>query len=419
MKVCLDSRLIKPGGYFVPVRGELHNGHRFIEDAINNGAEGIIEEDELYDRVKEKITKTNIKIVGITGSHGKTTATHLTVQLLSKKYSVALGRQNTKLGLAADFINNVDENTQVFIAEIGMDRLGEISEIVELFPLDIAVVLTINHTHLEKLETFENIVKAKFEILEGLKKKNPVLILNKDNNATTEFVKNNPRKLKDIKIVWFGESSNSDVTLKNTDLTNLKLLGKHNTLNTLAVVAVVKKLGMGPKEIQEGLADFTLPNGRLKLIEGINGSILIDDTYNANPISTTSALDVLNNYHKGSGGNRKIAVLGSMLELGEDEIPGHIEVAKKAGEMGVGVLVTVGKLAKVIYDNAQIETKYKLDKSSDFPQIMEKLNIEGDVILLKGSQGIRNEKITEMLMADKSQAPKILVRQDIRWKESV
>lgn len=412
MKVNLDSRLIKSGEYFVPVKGESFDGHNFINRAIANGAAGIIEEKKLYDLVKKKIKSSNIKIIGVTGSNGKTTVSHLTAQLLSNKFAVAVGKQNTKLGLAVDFINNVDEKTQVFVAEIGMDRLGEISEIVGLFPLDIAVITTINPTHLEKLKTLENITKAKFEIAEGLRSKDSVLILNSTNETTREFVENNRAQFKNVKVIWFGDK-------ESPDLTKLNLLGEHNRLNMLAVVEIAESMGMTKSEIDQSLSNLKLPKGRLSLLEGINGSILIDDTYNANPISTISALDTLNDYHKKNSGGRKVAILGSMLELAENEMSGHVKVAEKVTEIGVDVLVTVGELAEIIYDSAKGKTKYKLGKSSEFGSVLDKLSVGKDVILIKGSQSIRMEKITEMLMKDKSKAAELLVRQDRRWKEKV
>ncbi len=401
--------MIKPGEYFVPVTGEVDDGHKYVEQAVNNGAKGTIEKDELYERVKSKLAKSKIKIVGITGSNGKTTAAYLAHQLLSQKYNAVLGKHNTKLGLATDFINKVGKDTEIFVAEIGMDHLGEIRETVELFPLDVAVILTINGTHLEKLRSIENIVKAKFEIVEGLKDKDSVLILNKDNKLTTDFVKNNVRMFGDIKVILFSESSPAN-------LSNLKLPGKHNKLNTLSVIAVAKILGMTSEEIDEGLSRLNLPIGRLNVIEGINKSTLIDDTYNANPESSAYALEVLSDYYREYSGNRKIAILGDMLELGENEIPAHIAVAKKVDEMGVDILVTVGELANIIFERAHTKEKYKIKKPEDFPQLLDELKIYHDIILIKGSQGIRTEKITKTLMAGKSKASELLVRQDGRWK---
>jgi len=405
--VCLDSRLIKPGDYFVAVVGEVTDGHKYIDSAIDNGAKGWIEEGDLYELAKYKIEKINPIIVGVTGSTGKTSVTAFLTQLLSFKYRVAKGGLNTKLGLSTEVINNISSDCNVFVAEIGMNGLGQIDKITEMYPPHIAVVTTVNQTHAEKLGSIENIAKAKSEIINHMNEKD-VLIVNKDNEFTQaigeKFVG---------KVIWYGES-----TINNCgyNLSGFKPLGLHNRLNMLATIHVAEEIGMSTAEIQEQIPNIIVPKGRLNLILGISGSKLIDDTYNASPVSTKYAIDTLVKYPS----KRRIAILGDMLELGTIEIQEHEKIGKYVAENPIDVFIGVGPLMKKAVEIAKktdIES-YHLENSAKFKQeLFLHLDINsGDTILVKGSQGIRMEKITEVLMEEPEKAPQLLVRQDIRWK---
>lgn len=406
-RVCLDSRLIKPGDYFVAVVGEVADGHRYIDSAMDNGAKGWMEEDDLYELAKYKIEKVDPIIVGITGSTGKSSVTAFLTQLLSSKYKVAKGGLNTKLGLSTEVINNISSDCNVFVAEIGMNGLGQIDKITEMYPPHIAVLTTINQTHAEKLGSIENIAKAKSEIINHMNEKD-VLVVNKDNEFTQaigeKFVG---------KVIWYGES-----TLNNCDytFTDFKPLGLHNRLNMLATIRVAEEVGMSNAEIQDQIPNIVAPKGRLNLIPGINGSNLIDDTYNASPVSTKYAIDTLVGYPS----KRRIAILGDMLELGNIEIQEHENIGRYVAENTIDVFIGVGSLMKKAVElvkKMDIES-YHLDNSAEFEQkLLSHLDINaGDTILIKGSQGIRMEKITEVLMEEPEKAPQLLVRQDIRWK---
>lgn len=402
MKICLDSRLIKPGEYFVPIVGENFDGHKYIQSAMQNGAKGVLEEKELYNLVQNKLSKINPIIIGVTGSSGKSTTTKMLYEVLSKKFNCCLGSLNTKIGLSVNVINEMHNDCKIFVAEIGMDKLGEIKDTTKLFQPDYAVITTINHVHVEKLGSMKNLVQAKGEILQGLKT-NGTAIINSENKYTKQLGKKHKGKL-----IWFD----STPLLKYPTF----FKDEFNIRNANVCTIIARQLGMSDEQILEGLNRFKLPKGRLNIISGFNDSTIIDDTYNANPESVKFALDILNREQK----KRKIAILGDMRELGRYSKKDHKLMAEHINLLNIDVLVGVGNLAKIICTNTNaLKTQiYWIDDSDKFNELIDKkvLKIDKDtVILIKGSQGQRMEKIVKLLMKYPDQAKDLLVRQDARW----
>lgn len=402
--VCTDSRLIKPGEYFVAIKGENFDGHIFIDTAMRNGAKGVLEESELYELASKKINRINPIIVGVTGSSGKTTVTNFLQQVLSQNNNVCLGSLNTKLGLSVNVINDMGEGCKYFIAEMGMDKAGELTETIKMFPPDIVVITTINHVHLEKLGSMDAIAQAKAEILYGLKK-GGVAILNSQNawvkKIGKEFIERGG------KVVWYSSHNNNPAISIPAHL-----LGIHNIRNAVCASIVCTQLVIPADIINQGLQNLKLPKGRLNIVAGINGSILIDDTYNANPESTKYALEVLKDYK----GIRKIAILGDMLELGKFSKRDHANTGRLVNKLGIDLLVAVGEKAKEIKNSAGKTKTYWFESSNEPEKVVATLEPKsGDVILIKGSQGVRMEKITKALMKNPDDAGSLLVRQDARW----
>jgi len=190
------------------------------------------------------------------------------------------------------------------------------------------------------------------------------------------------------------------------------LLGDHNIKNALCVGTTCRLLGLTSQEITSGLKSLKLPKGRLNVIQGKNGSVLIDDTYNANPESTKYALKVLNDYP----GNRKIAILGDMLELGKYSVRDHKDIGKYIKKLKIDLLVTVGNKAIDIKESSELKNSYWFNSSDKAQEIKTAIGQKpGDVILIKGSQGVRMEKITKGLINNPDEAVSLLVRQDVRW----
>lgn len=440
LKVSNDTRTLNKGEYYVPVKGENFDGHSFIDEAKSKGAAGIIEEEELYKFAKKKLLEFKPIVIGVTGSTGKTTVKEAIATVLSEKYKVAMSSKNfnTKLGLSLDVMNNLTSEHKVFVAEMGMDRINEIKEMCEVVKPDIAVITSINETHLEKLGTLENIIKAKGEILEALTK-DSFGVLNFDDDHVLKLRTTGAGKkvfysatmrsdffATDIEIGTPGTSFTLNAGYPGLSSGRLKvetpLLGKHSVYISLAAAVASAISGLSLSEIKRGLAKLHYPKGRLNILKGINRSILIDDTYNSSPASSLAALEVLRHIK----GGRKIAILGDMLELGTFEEEGHRKVGRKLAEMQLDLLVAVGSRVRYIADAYSVECiasnmkpnvlRYETSENA-LSDLVTRLNLkENDVILVKGSQGMRMEKISYLLMEEKGLAQSLLVRQEASWK---
>lgn len=390
----------------MPMVGEKFDGHNFIDEALRKGAAGVIEEADLYDAVREKLRNYDPMVVGITGSTGKTTTKELLATVLSQKYKVlkSRGNFNTRLGLSLQVTNELEKSHEVFVAEMGMDYLTEIREICEVIRPDISLVTVINQTHLEKLGSMSKIVQAKGEIVKALGSKG-VAFLN--------FEDLNVRKLKNLE-----EGRKCFYYPSKLDLQ--KYMGAGSVLfsnlkvNLSGVEAVAKHLGLSKKSIIAGLKKYKNPPGRLRILRGIYGSKIIDDSYNSSPTSALAALEVLKN----ALGKRKVAILADMLELGSYESLGHKNVVKMAGSLDLDLLIFVGD--RMQREVGIVKPKNKVYCFKGFSNLKENLKKlvrprSGDVILVKGSQGMRMEKIVYELMKEKERAKTLLVRQTAEW----
>jgi len=418
MKVCQDSRLIKKGEYFVAVKGEKFDGHNFIDEALRKGAAGVLEEEDLYELARKKLEKVKPEVTAVTGSTAKTSTKEAIATVLSQKFKLLKSSEtlNTKLGLAIEIVNNLKKSHQKLVVEIGMDRLGEIAETCQLLKPRIGVVTFINPTHQEKLKTLENIIQAKGELVEALPK-DGVAVLNEDD----ENVRSLEKKCL-CPIVWYGKGEGADVRPEIIRV-KLPLLGEHQIYNALAAAAVGEVCGLSSEEINQGFKKLKPLKGRLNLLDGINGSKILDDTYNSSPKSAAAALAVLKNFPA----KRRIAVLGDMLELGDFEEEGHRLVGNIVARSKVDVLITVGKKAKIISEQILqhyivLKNRLKIFRVDSHEEVLEVLKEkikprEGGIILVKGSRGMRMEKVVGKLLKDPTKAKDLLVCQDVRWKE--
>jgi len=412
LKVSIDSRLIKPGEYFVPVKGDVTDGHKYIDIALQNGAAGIIEENELYKLASKKLAKIKPIVIAVTGSVGKSTMVGFIVTLLSQKFKVCKGSLNTKLGLAVNIINDMKSNDQIFVAETGMDRAGELLETGNFISPYIAVITNVSKTHMEKLGSFENIKKAKGELLQTIRQGGCAFI-NWDNVGAKSISKYVPKSvsLRGYKLC----SEDNDKPFN--------LIGKHNKVLACGAIEIAKFFKLSPKEISEGIKSLRTPKGRLAIIAGINNSIIIDDSYNSSPVSVRGAFEAVCSYYKcNKMKGRKIAILGGALELGSYEDKGHKEIGNAVANFKFNDLVLVGKLARKIQKSSKLQNSktsihFCKDNMSAGNFVKDKLKPQkSDIILVKASQGIRLEKTVEILMKYPNKAPELLVRQDARWK---
>ena len=406
MRICLDSRLIEKGDYFVPVKGFAFDGHTFIDSAIEKGAAGIIEEEKLYELASQKLSSINPKVIAITGSLGKSTMRDFISTFLSSKYSICIGTLNTKLGLAVNIINDLKPSDEFFVAETGMDHKGELKETGNFIKPDYVVLTSIRESHMGKLGTLEDIKHAKAEIFKTIKPKGKVF-LNWDDKNIRDVESLIPEGIKKIKY-------SLKLVPKYFKSLKFNFIGSHNYLHALGAIMLSKEFGFSEKEIINLSSQLKTPKGRLNIIEGINGSTIIDDSYNASsPDSIISGIKAaIDYYSKNKLRGNKILILGAMLELGNFEDDAHKIVGEFIKSSKIDKIVLVGETAK----------KYQIPKTNltDDPikasELIKSELKKGDIIYVKASQGIRLDKTVLKLMLHPEDARDLLPRQDARWK---
>ncbi len=404
------------------------------------------------------LKKYKPKIIGITGSVGKTSTREAVFSVLHNKFKVNSSKKNynNEIGLPLVIFDKESggrnifkwlimflfvikilifrkkDYPQVLILEMGSDKPGDIKYLTSIAKPDRALITAIGYSHLKSFGKFKNIIKEKGSILNKLNK-NDYAILNQDDKEVIKF----KEKIKS-KVRTFGQSKESDSYISNIKIsfkdgiigTSFKLnntgseipiflpnaLGWQHAQAAAAATAVGLSLKMNLVEISKGLRYYKPAPGRANLIKGIKNSYIIDDTYNASPQSSFLALEILKDFPI-SG--RKIAVLGDMLELGKLTEEGHRQVGQKVKELEIDYLFIIGKRAKDISRGAQ-EVGFPEDNIFSFSFTNEaglflqnKLK-EGDIILVKGSRGMKMEKIVYEIMAEPWEADKLLVSKEIK-----
>ncbi|ABN52209.1 MAG TPA: UDP-N-acetylmuramoyl-tripeptide--D-alanyl-D-alanine ligase [Hungateiclostridium thermocellum] len=427
--ISTDSRNIKQGDLFIPLIGERFDGHNYIASALEHGALGSLTQKETEPfpgKVLIKVSDTlkalrdlavyyrqkfKIPFVGITGSVGKTSTKEMVAAVLSKGFKVLKnqGNFNNEIGVPLT-IFNLDKSHEAAVVEMGMSGFGEISRLTSIVKPDIAIITNIGVSHIEKLGSKNNILKAKMEIFEGLNEKG-LAILNGDDKLL--YGLNNLLK---FRTVFYGMEEGLDLRAYNVESLgekgstfDIEIRGKeyrvripvpgiHNVYNALAGIAVGIELGIPPEKIVEGIEEFSPGKMRLDIIN-YNGLKIINDAYNASPQSMEAAIDVLKDI---SGEGRTFAVLGDMLELGEFSKSAHMEVGKYAASKGIDYIVAVGEYRSNIVRGA-VEAGAKEEKVFEFKDNMDAAKFlkefvkSGDVLLVKGSRGMKMEEIVNIL----------------------
>lgn len=422
--LCTDTRKIEKNNIFLALNGENFNGNKYVKVAFEQGASIAIVDDILVDleevknlgtviKVKNSYdallnlakyyrNKLGIKVVGVTGSTGKTSTKDLVAAFLSGKYKVfkTKGNFNNHIGLPL-MILQLDSSVDIAVLELGMSNLGEIHTLADCARPDIALITNIGLSHIENLKTRENILKAKMEITDFFDKDN-ILIVNGEDDYLPEvssdiyhviktgYDNNFDYKAEDIKLT---ENTTSFVLNdgKEKHEFDLPMVGAHNVLNALLGIAASKALGVTYEEMIKGLDNIEATSMRLEFVNG-DGFTIINDCYNASPSSMKAALDVLKN-HKG---NRKIAILGSMNELGHEAENAHREVGEYARDTA-DILVTTGDYKESYKLGFNKEDIKIYDTKEDIIENIKNVIAKGDVILVKASRGIKFEEIVKAL----------------------
>lgn len=423
-----DSRLIKSGDVFVGIKGENFDGNLMYEDAIKNGAtlcivSGIIpqkHEGNTVIKVKDSVTALqqiaeykrslyNIPVIAVTGSVGKTSTKDIVASVMSEKYKTlkTQGNLNNHIGLPLTVLKLKDH--EALVVEMGMNHFGEIRTLTNIVHPTISIINNIGTSHIGNLGSRENILKAKLEILEGTENTSPVII-NNDNDLLSKWAKGNNTA---HKIITYGIDNKSDVTATNIkyyedrSIYNVKIIdkeyniivpvgGKHFIYNSLAAICAGIESNIEIEKIAEGIKKFKLTKRRMEIIESVqNGATIVNDTYNASYESVKAALEYLREVKS----DRKIAILGDMLELGEYSKEMHEKVGIEVARNNIDILITVGRESKNIVNKVEelnTTTKtYQCKSIDDAIEIAKKELKKGDLVLVKASNGMHFDKIVE------------------------
>ena len=424
--VVIDSRKVIPGSLFIATRGERVDGHDYIGVAVSKGAAGIICErkpsediDIPYIIVKDSFlalkkiamayrSMLTIPVVGITGSVGKTSTKEFIASVLSQKYRVhkTEGNYNNEIGLPLTILGIRDED-EAAVLEMGISEFGEMHRLSEMAKPDVVVITNIGMCHLENLKTRDGILKAKTEIFDFLAP-NGTVCLNGDDDklkTITEVHGKSP--------VFFGMGAQNTITAHNIVNhgllgsnvtictsrgefdTSVPLPGEHMVQNALAATAVGLVLGLTIDQINQGIQTVEPVGGRSHIIK-TDKNVIIDDCYNANPVSMKAAIDLLM-----TSGTRTVAILGDMFELGVNEQKMHGEVGAYAVTSGVDELVCVGERSCCMYQEAcRNSTKTKcchFENKKDLMSELSTLVCQGDTILVKASHAMGFEELIDVL----------------------
>jgi UDP-N-acetylmuramoyl-tripeptide--D-alanyl-D-alanine ligase len=422
-----DSRKIEPGQLFIALQGE-RDGHDFIPMALEKGAAAvlcsrkvgdypfIIVEDTrkaLGDIARGERQRIGMKVVGVTGSVGKSTTKEMIATVIAKRYRVnkTPANHNNDIGMPMAILG-MSEDTQVAVLEMGMNHFREIAYLASIAQPDVAVITNIGTMHIEHLGSQQGILQAKLEILEGMKEGGKV-ILNGDDPLLW-----NIHRRDDLRVTYFGVQ-NPECDYQGMDIqeapgqlqfnakcdhlvfpVELSLEGVHYVSDALAAIGVGVELGMNPSKIQEALSQFQNMAGRQEIFEA-KGCTIIKDCYNAGPESMAAALNVL-----GNKPGRHVAVLGDMLELGVCTQAEHYRVGRIAAEKAEIILAYGPNSSRII--NGAItggvpDSKAKAFENRDeIVAAMKRMVKPGDVILVKGSRGMRMELILEQFLKEET-----------------
>lgn len=423
--VVLDSRLLQADYVFIATKGERVDGHKFIPSVFEKGALAVICEDipeqivgpciqveDCFQALKDLALfyrkQLDIQVVGITGSVGKTSTKEFIAGVLSAKYNVwkTQGNFNNEVGLPLTVLQLRQEH-EIAVLEMGISNFGEMHRLSRIAQPDICVITNIGQCHLEFLGDRDGVLKAKSEIFDYMNPKGVICVNGDDDKLITLKEKWNNQ------LYTFGRNEKNDVYAVNEvsggllgssmdikgkielDQVTIPLPGDHMILNALAAASVAMNLGLTPEQIREGMGKVESVNGRSHIIP-LKDLVLIDDCYNANPVSMKAAIDLL-----GSANGRKVAVLGDMFELGENERILHQNVGEYAAGK-VDLLICIGTLSKAMYDGA-IKMKNQdtkviyLEKKEDLYGQIQSLLQPQDTLLLKASHGMGFTEIVNWL----------------------
>jgi UDP-N-acetylmuramoyl-tripeptide--D-alanyl-D-alanine ligase len=416
--ISTDTRTIRKGSLFIGIKGNNFNGNDFIEDAIHKGAYLVITDSRKYINHKNenivyvdnsvsalrKIASNILKsfdgnIVGITGSNGKTTTTKIISKILPRS-SGTIKNFNNEIGMPLSIIN-ANKNSKNLIIEMGASKIGDIEYLSSILKPNIGIITNIGNSHLENLKNLEGVLKVKSELIDNISKHGYLIVpgQNKEHLDYWREIRN------DVNIITFGSNPNNDFYFSNekhdsygmefsinssSNNVNIEvktdLKGKHNIDNILVAYIVNYLSNEDDDSFKKKILKIDKFTSRQIQLDWINKSVLIDDTYNANPDSVKKSIDLLCENSK-----RKLLILGDMLELGPKSKKFHQEVGRYALEKGVDLILGFGKDSKysveIFRDNG-----FFFESEEDLKNFIKNNVKSNDIVLIKGSRGMKMEK---------------------------
>ena len=423
--ITTDSRQAAEGCLFVAVKGERVDGHDFIPSVFEKGAACVVCEREpehpsgSWIQVKSSLQaikdmaefyrkQLDIQVVGITGSVGKTSTKEVIASVLSEKYRLlkTLGNFNNELGLPLT-VFRLREEHQIAVLEMGISDFGEMHRLSKIARPDVCVITNIGQCHLEYLKDRDGVLRAKSEIFDFMQPEGRI-VLNGDDDKLSAV-----QEVKGVNPLFFGVESGREIYADEIEPRGLKgircrihageesfgvqipIPGFHMVLNALAATAVGISMGLTTEQVKSGIEKLQSLGGRFHMIEK-GDMLIIDDCYNAIPVSMKASLDVLKDAER-----RTVAVLGDMFELGENEASLHREVGVYAGEKGINLLICTGELSSHMAEAAiragGCETVVHVPNLERLMEVLPRLVQGDDTILVKASHGMHFEKVVELL----------------------
>jgi UDP-N-acetylmuramoyl-tripeptide--D-alanyl-D-alanine ligase len=418
-RVVIDSREAQPGTLFVGLKGANTDGGRFAAQALAQGAWGVLTTPEHAEAAKcappgvllaaedplkalQSLARRwrdhiQAKVIGVTGSTGKTSTKDMLLAVLAPHRRTVASRANynTEIGLPLEILA-APEETEILVLEMAMRGAGQIAELTEIAQPDVGIIVTIGPVHLELLGTVEAIAAAKAELIVGLPPHGTAVV-----PADEPLLR--PHLRSDIRTLTFGPGGDVQYAQANGDTLTIDCAGERVTLevpfpqqhlrhNLLAVTAAAMAVGVRP----QGRIELALSAGRGQRTALDSGITLIDDSYNANPLSMRAALDYLAATPPTTPHGRRIAVLGDMLELGPAEREFHVEIGEHARNRDIDVLLTVGPLAQAMAETFTGQT-HAANDAAEAADIATELARPGDVVLVKASRGVGLELVCRAL----------------------
>lgn len=436
-----DTRTINKGDTYLGIKGETFNGSLMYKEAFEKGASVCIVDDvdisqediENYnDKVIIKVENTiralqdlatykrslyDIPVIGITGSVGKTSTKDIIASVVGKKYKVLKteGNLNNEIGMPLTILKLDDH--EALVLEMGTDKFGDLGLLTSIAKPTICVFTIIGTSHIANFGSRENILKGKLEMLEGITE-DKVIVMNNDNDLLHEWLLSNKDRYinNGYSVLTYGIDNQSDYVAENISLEefgskyelnindekyciDIPVGGRHFVYNSLAAISIGRHLNISMENIIDGIKEFELTKMRMDIEKLPNNVIVINDTYNASYDSMKSGLDYLSKINK----NKKIAILGNMLELGKYSEDLHRKVGKCVADNNIDILITVGREAKYIADEAikngiKESCVYVSENSNEVCNVIkEKINIVNSAILVKASRVMRLEEIVRYI----------------------